>query len=122
MSRPEYQGPISYGSSGSQTKGIVPSSEESYAPTYGGMTAGGPPTSPSPQPHQLFYGVAQTPAPMMYMEAQPQYYAAGPVVSPNGYIGGPNSQTPAQSPAQPTYGAKEAGWKIPTGGGACHLT
>jgi len=100
----------------------VPSSEESYAPTYGGISAGGPPTSPSPQPHQLFYGVAQPPAPVMYMEAQPQYYAAGPVLSPNGYIGGPNPQTSGQSPAQPTYGAKEAGWKIPTGGDYTNTT
>jgi len=114
----EYQGPISYGATSSGPKGIVPSNEESYAPTYGGMAPGGAPKSPSPQPHQLYYGVPQPQAPVMYMEPQPQYYAAPPVVvgwTPNGYVGAPNNQGPAQSPP-PTYGAKEAGWKIPSGG------
>src|SRR5258708_33901507 len=64
--RDEYQGPISYGSN--PTVGIVPSNEESYAPTYGGVTPGAPPNSPSPQPHQLYYGVPHTPAPALYIE------------------------------------------------------
>src|SRR5258708_19815788 len=120
--RDEYQGPISYGSN--PTVGIVPSNEEVYGASYGGVTPGAPPKSPSPQPHQLYYGVPQTPAPVMYMEPQPQYYAAAPVMvgwTQNGYVGTPNPQAPAQSPPPPTYGAKEAGWKIPTGGGACRF-
>ncbi|KAF8342646.1 uncharacterized protein EI90DRAFT_771978 [Cantharellus anzutake] len=117
MSRPEYNGPISYGNTPSV--GIVPSAEDQYAPTYGGVTAGGVPTSPAPQQHQLYYGVPQAPGPIMYVDPQPQYYPAAPVLvgwTANGYVGSPSPQAQAQSPPPPTYGAKEAGWKIPSGG------
>jgi len=120
----EYDGPVSYGGGGpdgSDTSG-------GYVPTYAGVPAGGSPTQASPPPPaggQYYY--AATPA--VYAEPLPQfYYPATPAYAvnpgawapqpPQGvYASPPQAQPPpGPGPGQPTFGAKEAGWKIPKGG------